>query len=114
MPKQIPTGEISSGTLKTIDLAGIFIGFLETYRPRETEEIKLGLADDLLVLLKRHDYGYGDKDDLMDDITELLGELVNETLWDLLANNAPEGYYFGTHPGDGALFGYWPIELIVE
>lgn len=31
-------------------------------------------------------------------------------LLDLLGEAAPEGYRFGAHEGDGALFGFWPVE----
>ena len=30
-------------------------------------------------------------------------------LIDTLDNYAPEGYYFGTHPGDGSDYGYWKL-----
>lgn len=30
-----------------------------------------------------------------------------EDLTDTLADYAPEGYYFGAHPGDGSDYGYW-------
>ena len=32
-----------------------------------------------------------------------------EDLIDTLNNYAPNGYYFGTHPGDGSDYGYWKI-----
>ena len=32
-----------------------------------------------------------------------------DDLFNILDNQAPEGYYFGAHEGDGSDFGYWPI-----
>jgi len=31
-------------------------------------------------------------------------------LYDALNDYAPDGMYFGAHEGDGALYGFWPIE----
>ena len=33
-----------------------------------------------------------------------------ECLFDDLNDTAPDGYYFGAHPGDGSDFGFWPID----
>jgi len=37
-------------------------------------------------------------------------EYYLEHLDDQLNELAPEGYYFGAHPGDGACLGFWSIE----
>ena len=35
---------------------------------------------------------------------------ILDDLFDVMNGYAPEGYYFGAHPGDGSDFGFWPIE----
>ena len=34
---------------------------------------------------------------------------LNENLFDILNDYAPDGYYFGSHEGDGSDFGYWEV-----
>lgn len=50
-----------------------------------------------------HEYA----DDMSEDemLTHLLG-----ALFDALDEVAPDGMYFGAHPGDGSDFGFWAEE----
>jgi len=36
--------------------------------------------------------------------------MMAEELFDVMNNYAPEGHYFGAHPGDGSDYGYWENE----
>ena len=55
------------------------------------------------------DAGASDTDERWD--SEDISYFLNETLWDIMNSYAPEGYYFGSHPGDGSDYGYWTEEF---
>ena len=48
---------------------------------------------------------YFDGDDASEDLQEL---------FDALHCYSPEGFYFGSHPGDGADYGWWLSESFTE
>lgn len=81
-------GSVSSGTLRTEDLLG---AFADALRELATSTEHRRLADEASEA---------------DPESENAGELVNE-LQDALQEYSLPYFYFGTHPGDGADFGFW-------
>ena len=93
-------GSISSGTLRPEDLIPAFVGALDSIA-RETADARTTDALDKLIAkiegrMKRA--SYFDSDRAADDL---------ETLTQELEAHAPPFCYFGSHPGDGADFGFW-------
>jgi hypothetical protein len=96
-------GSISSGTLRTEDLLDAFADELE-FRVQDNAEAWCSdegrrMRDFLLGLVwearEIEDYD-------SDEASELVAQLMSE-----LCQFAPDDAYFGSHPGDGADFGYW-------
>ena len=97
---------VSSGTLRPQDLIPDFV-----YVIRDTPEYQQiafhpNLSWELKVIFDPT--AYNDDDERWD--SEEISYFLNEELFDILNNYAPEGYYFGSHPGNGSDFGYWKIE----
>jgi hypothetical protein len=87
---------VSHATLREADLIPAFEGMLdiagvEYVRPPSVAKLLLDQP-------------------LTDDEHEEIGYYLNETLFDLLNDIAPEGTSFGSHPGDGSDFGFWESE----
>jgi hypothetical protein len=83
---QFEVGSISTGTLNPEDLLPTFARELERHAP-----------DHALVTAAYAIQVYDDG----------ASELINE-IQDELQNHCPPFVTFGSHPGDGADFGYWP------
>jgi len=86
-------GVISWGTLRTEDLIERFADALYSLSPTHS------LVGEYL-----------DKVSGAVTMTEVEELYFLEDLFYALDELASEGFYFGTHDGDGSLFGFWPID----
>lgn len=111
--KPASVGPVSHGTLKTEDLLSSFIGELDWQIRRNGDFFShpenFAFRDRLNALVgEGHDQfaldGETIPDEKLADALEIIDE-IQETLSELFA---PRYCYFGTHPGDGSDFGYWP------
>jgi hypothetical protein len=93
------TGTVISGTLKPDDLIPVFFQVLDEMHPIHAQEI---WNEYHLELAWCWETAKGPEPERIPELLELLT--------DALDNCAPEGCYFGAHPGDGSDFGFWPLE----
>lgn len=85
---------ISHGTMRSEHLIPEFLGVLKIYAPDKYDAY---VKENPEVL------------DLNGLDDETMGYIVEE-LFDALNDIAPEGTYFGAHPGDGSDYGFWEVE----
>lgn len=86
---------VSSGSLKTCDIIPMFLEVI-----RDTPEYVQLLGVIPSHALAENDVEWWDSED---------AEAIRSRLFDVLNPYAPDGYYFGAHPGDGADFGFWKL-----
>ena len=86
--KELLNQTISHGTMRPEDLIPKFLEVLEELNPEISESAKRW--NELA-------------------IQEVQSQFLSE-LFDLLNEEAPEGFYFGSHPGDGSDYGFWQME----
>ena len=105
---------VSSGTLNTIDLICMFTDFIDEWTDgAHEEEVKEAYNllhidyDNKISLIQADYYNMIDESYINFDDTNYF---LNEVLFDLMQDISPNGFYFGSQEGDGALFGYWMIE----
>jgi len=100
----VPTGSISHGTHRTVDLLDAFLGFLEMQRPALYDEVLYAGGD------AAQAWRLGWLHDDQDVALAAADEWLSEDVWSAMESIAPAGHTFGAHEGDGADFGYWPID----
>jgi hypothetical protein len=91
-------GSVSCGTMREEDLIPDFIWELRQMKPLRREH--RALIREIEESMKREDY-FESEDASID---------LNEGLFDALQEYALPYFYFGSHPGDGADYGYWLSE----
>lgn len=75
------------------------------------------VEEDIVIRIKAFNDAYL-KDQLISDLIieyivageEERSYILYDNIWDRMNELAPEGYYFGSRPGHGADFGFWPID----
>lgn len=86
-------GTVSHGTLRSQDLGPAFFDALDDMDPQSAKEWLTEWED-----VDAADFEHDDAMDAIADLEDRLNEL------------APDGVYFGAHPGDGSDFGFWESE----
>lgn len=94
------TGTVSEATMRPQDLLPKFLSVLEAYHPEAYAKIEAEFGAKLDNI---------DADDEWWE-SEECSWLLDEDVWEAMNDIAPEGYYFGAHPGDGADYGFWEAE----
>lgn len=94
-PKYLPLGSISSGTMRPEDLIPAFEDALR--------EVSGGSA--VLLSLRRFNMDRSSDEEKADYM---------ESLFDALDDRSPAFCYFGAHEGDGADYGCWPSDSLIE
>lgn len=100
-------GTIIHATMRPQDLIPAFLVALRSWNPKASEAIAATIPHDKLMddsgLVIIDDHPWWQSEDCDEALVEL---------FDALDAEAPEGAYFGAHPGDGSDFGFWPVDFL--
>ena len=88
------------------DLIPCFLDVLKELSPKKYFELKRNNSDIWEWM--------GNPDNCGEEMQENLGYFLNETLFDTLNEFAPPYFYFGASEGDGACYGYFLSESMVQ
>lgn len=118
MTGEVEMGTVSHGTMRSADLIPAFDSELRRIAPGRARKVHSEYRDLFRSFgqTARHLGGYNPYQDAIEAVEmrsdaemESVGYLV-EALFDALNDEAPEGCYFGAHPGDGSDYGFWACE----
>lgn len=96
-----PMGSISSGTMRHEDLIPDFVWELEHLAKAHNRKDHLNMCKGIRQSMEKE--GYYESEDADIDL--------NEDLFNALNEYAAPYFYFGSHPGDGADYGFWLGEI---
>lgn len=99
---EVREGTIIHGTLRGYDLYFAFFDELMAINPELYEKVRRSEYMPPVAAAQDDDHPWWE--------SEECSELLNQ-LFDALNECAPEGTYFGAHPGDGSDFGFWAEEV---
>lgn len=96
-------GTIIHGTMRPQDLIPAFIDALREHAPDAYVE----MMSRPFPLVPAYVWDEGDESDwwMSEEASWVLMDL-----FDALDTHAPEGHYFGAHPGDGSDYGFWELD----
>lgn len=117
-------GACSNSTLRSVDLLPRFINYLRGAVDVIDERVNLFVApmtphevaffsDCRSLIAHAEEFHFNNSDEDWTDYSPELQEEAQNLIQDCieyLNQLAPEGYYFGSHPGDGADFSFWEWE----
>lgn len=95
------------GTMRNCDLVPVFLEAIKDTVEYEQMIQSINGSNWNLCVITAPDTSERDERWNSTDVTMFL-----EDLFDVLDAYAPEGYFFGAHPGDGSDYGYWPSDLL--
>jgi hypothetical protein len=106
----ITLGSVIHGTLRSEDLLPAFLFALEdSGSPKaarfNSELIELGFGYSQCGVC-----GMGNREEWPEGFDDDTAQEIINDMMDALNDIAPDGYYFGAHPGDGSDFGFWACE----
>ena len=107
---QIAPGTLIHGTFLPADMIPAFFDALQGANPDAAARIAVDYAiPERIGVGTRYDVHAVDWE-AMDDEAPRDVEFLLEALFDALDAVAPEGTFFGSHPGNSSDFGFWPAE----
>jgi hypothetical protein len=106
----ITLGTLIHATLRSENLLPAFLHALEDYKhPKagafNSELIELGFGYSMCGAC-----GMGNREEWPEGFDDDTAQEIINDMMDALNDIAPDGYYFGAHPGDGSDFGFWECE----